>query len=114
MKSSIKIIAMGVLLLALFAAMTEAQADTAIDCNVRVNGEPAVQVESGEEGTSAYKQGSLTVLARNKNSKRMQIYFVDDVRPTKAAYVIAAIREGRTQVAPEINGQQMSISCIQK
>lgn len=114
MKSSIRVIAMGVLLLALFAAMTAAQADTAIDCDVRVNGEPAAQVESSADGAAAFRAGNYTIVARNQNSRRVQIQFLDSARPTKGAFVIAGIRDGKTAVSSEIYGQQMSISCLQK
>jgi hypothetical protein len=82
-------------------------------CRVNVDGKTATQVESPVAGALAFSNDETTVIAQPVEGKpnRMQFTFL---RPTKAAYVVAAFRGERLQAAPEINGQQMSVSCLRK
>jgi|GEM_PF-6504750 len=84
-------------------------------CRVKMDGKTATQVESPVAGALAFAMENTTVIVQNVADKpnRMQFTFLLE-RPTKAAYVIAAFRGERLKVDPEINGQQMSVSCLRK
>lgn len=82
-------------------------------CRVSIEGKSAKLAESPVDGGLAFSAGDTTVVAQTVPEKPNRIRFTV-FGPTKAAYVVAAFRDDRLHIRPEINGQQMSLSCLRK
>jgi len=102
-------------LLLTLTLITSLSAQAEVICRLKVNNQTALRVESGLAGIEAFQSEEWVVVAESQkdHSQRMRFTFIRE-NPTKAAYVIAAFYNGRIQIQPEINGQQMSILCRQK
>lgn len=86
-----------------------------IDCAIFINGKNIRQVESSDSSTLTFRDGNYEIYARPQaeNSRRVKVT-IQSTGSTKGAYLIGAFRNGKLRMSPEIYGQQMSVSCIQK
>ena len=101
--------------LILIAMFTSPFAQAKTVCRVSVDGQRAAFAGTLTDGSAAFTSGSLTVLAQRVPGKPNRIQFtLAKSDSTKGAYVIAAFRDGRLLARPTINGQQLSLSCLQK
>ena len=82
-------------------------------CRVSIDGKPLAPVQSPVAGGLAFSAGDTTVIAESVPEKPNRLRFTV-FGPAKAAYVVAAFRDERLQIRPEINGQQMALSCLRK
>ncbi len=85
-----------------------------IDCAIFINGKNIRQVESSDASSLTFRDANYEIHAftQSENSRRVKVTIQSP--STKGAYLIGAFRDGRLQMNPEIYGQQLSISCIQK
>ncbi len=82
-------------------------------CRVSIEGQVAKKVESPPDGKLAFRASNTTVTLEHVVGfpNRLKFTFLGQ---TKAAYVVAAFHGDQLRVNPEINGQQMALSCLRK
>ena len=82
-----------------------------IDCAIFINGQRLAKVRTGEMLT--FRGSDFEFNASSLNEKRVKVT-IQSSRLKHDGFLIGAFRNGRLNMSPDINGQHVSVSCVQR